>query len=268
MKIKSCSQVTTIALGISSSVLFGVSFVSTASAVNLITNGGFETEDFTGWNVSIQPGSNSTNGFFIDDANGSTPLSGQSTVGPASGSFYAVTDQRGSGAYALTQTFTVPGVASSVILSFDMFVNNWSVSGPLVNPSGLDYNSNPNQHARVDILVAGANLFSTNPADIVGNFYLGSDPFASNPNPYTSYSFDINSLVGAGGSYILRFAEVDNQVFFNQGVDNVSIEFTPDGNATVPEPTSSLSLLAIGTLGAVSTLKRKLKPQSPEKQTV
>jgi hypothetical protein len=37
---------------------------------------------------------------------------------------------------------------------------------------------------------------------------------------------------------------------------------------SVPEPTSSLSLLAFGTLGAASTLKRKLKPsQTSEKET-
>ena len=36
----------------------------------------------------------------------------------------------------------------------------------------------------------------------------------------------------------------------------------------VPEPTSTLSLLALGTLGAASTLKRKLKPsQSIKKET-
>ncbi len=36
----------------------------------------------------------------------------------------------------------------------------------------------------------------------------------------------------------------------------------------VPEPTSTLSLLALGTIGAASTLKRKLKPsQSIEKET-
>ncbi|MFM6321412.1 MAG: PEP-CTERM sorting domain-containing protein [Microcystis sp.] len=36
----------------------------------------------------------------------------------------------------------------------------------------------------------------------------------------------------------------------------------------VPEPTSTLSILALGTLGAASTLKRKLKPsQSTEKET-
>ncbi|TRV27138.1 MAG: PEP-CTERM sorting domain-containing protein [Microcystis flos-aquae Mf_WU_F_19750830_S460] len=36
----------------------------------------------------------------------------------------------------------------------------------------------------------------------------------------------------------------------------------------VPEPTSTLSLLSLGILGAASTLKRKLKPsQSIEKET-
>jgi hypothetical protein len=39
-------------------------------------------------------------------------------------------------------------------------------------------------------------------------------------------------------------------------------------NVSVPEPTSTLGLLALGTLGAVSTLQRKLKPsQSTEKET-
>ncbi|MDJ0558138.1 MAG: PEP-CTERM sorting domain-containing protein, partial [Microcystis sp. M53599_WE4] len=36
----------------------------------------------------------------------------------------------------------------------------------------------------------------------------------------------------------------------------------------VPEPSSILGLLALGTLGAASTLKRKLKPsKSTEKET-
>ena len=35
-----------------------------------------------------------------------------------------------------------------------------------------------------------------------------------------------------------------------------------------PESSATVSLLTLGTLGAVSTLKRKLKPESPEKQTV
>jgi hypothetical protein len=50
--------------------------------------------------------------------------------------------------------------------------------------------------------------------------------------------------VGGGGTFQIRFGEVDNQLFFQQGVDNVSIS-TP---TAVPEPTS-LALLGIGMLG-------------------
>ena len=41
-----------------------------------------------------------------------------------------------------------------------------------------------------------------------------------------------------------------------------------DDNMEIPEPTSTLSILALGTIGAASTLKRKLKPsKSTEKET-
>ncbi|BAZ32199.1 hypothetical protein NIES4074_47010 [Cylindrospermum sp. NIES-4074] len=92
------------------------------------------------------------------------------------------------------------------------------------------------------------------------------------------------TLVGLGG-----FAITNNFIPFNLGIQrsdiaaaNLSFDLETDGlvngdgfvaslnlNGTslgsrafepVPEPTSTLSLLALGTLGAASTLKRKLKP--------
>ncbi|WP_430015963.1 PEP-CTERM sorting domain-containing protein [Microcystis aeruginosa FBCC-A68] len=63
----------------------------------------------------------------------------------------------------------------------------------------------------------------------------------------------------------------DDNIFF-VGVNltakaNVCVD-DPDLCRTVPEPTSTLSLLALGTLGAASTLKRQLKPsKSSEKET-
>ena len=57
--------------------------------------------------------------------------------------------------------------------------------------------------------------------------------------------------------------ETDN--LLNNGISQG--EVSADGKK-VPEPTSTLSLLALGTLGAASTLKRKLKSsQSTEKET-
>ena len=48
----------------------------------------------------------------------------------------------------------------------------------------------------------------------------------------------------------------------------VSGERRTCGSVPVPEPTSTLSLLALGTIGAGATLKRKLKPsKSTAKET-
>jgi hypothetical protein len=63
---------------------------------------------------------------------------------------------------------------------------------------------------------------------VVETLYIGSNPFG--PNPYVSYTFNLSNL--AAGTYQLRFAEVDNQLFFNEGVDNVSIT-VPDSGTTV-----------------------------------
>ena len=90
-------------------------------------------------------------------------------------------------------------------------------------------------------------------ADIVGNFHLGADPGAD-PNPYTSYSFDVTSLLSPGGIYQLRFAEVDNQYFFNMGIDNVSI--VAETSTVVPEP-GTLALMGMGGIGLVGGWYRK-----------
>lgn len=242
-----------------SGALLGLALSSLAAHATpqLITNGGFETGDFTGWTVVNQAGGEGD--FFVTNVN-ATSESGQLTVGPASGTFYAVSDQLIAGAHVLLQPFTVPGPDRLVRLSFDMFVNDWD-AGPSVDPAGLTFNPSgsvncpfdpldctPNQHARVDILTASAGPFDTG-AGVLGNFYLGVDPQSGNPNPYTRYVFDISSLVAAGGTFQLRFAEVDNQSFLNLGVDNVSV--------AVPE-SASLALLGIG-LAGLGFLRRDRK---------
>jgi hypothetical protein len=219
-------------------ILLSLPAVSSFGAAELITNGGFEA-GLTGWNVIDQVGGD---GSFFASSDFFSPLSSNPTAGPASGSFYAVSDQSGPGAHALLQEFTV-AAGSTVTLSFDMFVNDWSEIGPIVDPSGLDFTSGgtfaPNQHARVDILALGVSPFETG-VGVLTTLYLGVDPFL--PNAYTHYSFDVTSIVGGGGTFVLRFAEVDNQFFFNQGIDNVSV------TAGTPEP-ATVVLLGVGLVG-------------------
>jgi hypothetical protein len=207
--------------------------------VPLLTNGGFETGTFAGWTVVNAAGSFPGSNFFVIGAT-VTPQSGSPTVGPASGNFYAVSDQLGPGTHALLQSFTVPAGVSSVVLAFSLFVNNFDVT--VINPIGLDSTDGPNQHARVDILTAGSSPFDTG-AGVLRNFYIGADS-GPNPHPYTNNVFDITSLVAAGGTFQLRFAETDNLNTLNMGVDNVSIDYTPGG--IVPEPSGpALTLLGL-----------------------
>lgn len=230
-------------------VLCAVGMLTNAQA-NLITNGDFSA-GLTGWTVTDQAGGSGS--WYASTVGAVTPLSGFATsaVGGGVGG-YAVSDQTGPGAHALTQSFSVaPG--SNVSLSFNLFVNDQSGAGPIADPAGLDYTSGgtgaANQHARVDILTAGAGGLSTAPADIVATILAPfTDPFASIPNPFTAYNFDITPFVGGGGTFQIRFAEVDNQGFFHAGVDNVAI--------SVPEP-GTLALLGLGLAGLAASRRRK-----------
>lgn len=193
---------------------------SVTLAQELISNGDFEN-GLNGWQVITQAGSNETY-FYLDTPGNFTPLSWYPTANnPLGGNQYVVTDQHGPGAIALIQPVNIPPGVTSVTLSFQMFVNDQSGWGPLVHPVGLDFNAEPNQHARVDILCDGADAFSTGSA-VLQNLYLGIDGSLT-PYNYTDYLFDITDAVMVPGTYNLRFAEVDNQEFFNLGIDNVSL---------------------------------------------
>lgn len=224
-------------------ILLALAAAGTAHAVQLIANGGFETGTLAGWQVLALPDSN---GGVAVETGVVAPQSGSPTVGPNSGFYYALTDQKGPGTYAIQQMFAVPTTLSPVILTFALFVNDyWGT--PTVHPGGLDHNLGPNQHVRVDLLAAAALAFDTG-AGVLANFYLGTDS-GPNPHGYTLYSFDISSYVAAGGSYILRFAETDNLLYLNMGVDDVSIE-------AVPEPATT-SLLAGGLLFLALSARRR-----------
>jgi hypothetical protein len=212
------------------------------AATEIVVNGGFETGNFSGWNVNDKGGS----ALFVESGTES-PATAHDTVAAAAGTFYAVTDGT-VGATALIQQFMI-GAVSQATLSFDMFVNSGEAVS--IDASGLDHETggsfDPNQHVRVDILSADADVFDTG-SGVLASLVTGLPGTVSATNPYVSYSFDLTSLLAAGGTYQLRFAQVNNQAYLVQGIDNVSLQVT-----AVPEPEIyALMLAGLGLVGMVA----------------
>ena len=232
--------------------------VSQGHSLELLSNGGFESNDFTGWEhlywdgSSVQSGSGTQNAFFEVDSDISPTFGDDSAQASSEGTFFAVSNYQGDGATLLSQNFSLAalGVGDTVTVSYDMFVDNNTGQPTAIHADGLDPSVffGNNIHARVDLLDTADYLsdqFTTSGVDILQNFYLGADGGVD--NPYTSYLFDITSLVSGGGNFTLRFANVSNQSHIAQGIDDIRVSLTPAAVPT-PEP-MTLALFASGLLG-------------------
>src|SRR6185295_7915180 len=108
-------------------------------------------------------------------------------------------------------------------LSFDLFIGN---RGPaFYTPNSLDFATPTlNQQARVDILAGGVDPFSVSAADVLTNLFqtTAGDALVSG---YSHHSSDITALLNShlNTPLMLRFAETDNVLTFQFGVDNVDI---------------------------------------------
>ncbi len=112
-------------------------------ADELITNGSFEAGSLSDWTAASQFSSAGTDHFYVSTPGSVTPavdgITFSTAANPSGGSFYAVTASDNPGAHALLQNFTVPTASTQLTLSFQMFVNDQSGFGSVIDPSGLDF---------------------------------------------------------------------------------------------------------------------------------
>ncbi|GAL94180.1 PEP-CTERM sorting domain-containing protein [Microcystis aeruginosa] len=111
-------------------------------------------------------------------------------------------------------------------------------------------------------LPAGGGL---NIAEVQLNFTSGTE-FANQVTAFTALGNNaiVGSQIKAVDGNLLTTTTLGNTVGQNKRL-SLTLGFA---STAIPEPSAILSLLALGTLGAASTLKRKLKPsQSNEKET-
>lgn len=217
----------------------------------LITNGGFET-GFSGWTRSDQVGSDGT---FALQTGTASPVNGDPVPAPPGGTTAAMTDAQGPGSHVLYQNFTVSAPVIAALLHFDLFIGNRAGTFFTPSPSSLDFSTPAlNQQARVDILLGSASPFSVGAGDVLMTVYQTNpgDPAVSG---YTHRSTDITALLNThlGTPLRLRFAETDNVLTFQLGVDNVDIDTTA---TAIPEPSSWM--LALGAFLAIGCFGRRL----------
>jgi len=183
-------------------------------------NGGEATNSMDGWTVvDIGLAGQGTSGSWLVQAGSSSPLNGFSVDPPTDGRFAAMTDQFGPGAHILYQDVAVP--KGNPALSFDLFLDNQA--GVYASPETLSPDIAPNQQFRVDILDPSA------APDDVGAGVLRTIYRTQPGDPaFSGYQTIQASLKDfAGRTVRLRFAEVDNQFFFNVGIDRVIVGKKP-----------------------------------------
>jgi hypothetical protein len=202
-------------------------FASTALAAS-VTNGGFETGDFTGWTKATTCifDSSATADWFVYSGTAS-PSTSRSIDAPPEGTYAATTDQVGPATEILYQDIALEA-ASTHSLSFQVYYNS---EAPLVTPNSLacqDPAVGQNQQYRIDVMNPAAPLDSVAAGDVLATIFQtqDSDPQVLAP---TLITFDLTPF--AGQTVRLRFAQAVNINFFRAAVDDVQIESTPINQA-------------------------------------
>ena len=172
-----------------------LTFGLSVAHADLVTNGGFETGDFTGWTVVSNNGNGGCgNNVWVVNTTGAQGCqnNGTTVAAPISGSYAAFNTFDGTNAnYSLSQTIALPGSIGSAMLSF-MDEYHMSYSGML-------------RTFRVD-------LYDATNTNLLSNLYLETAGFNANVG-WTTHNLDVSTALAAeaGNTVTLRFSEVTVQ---------------------------------------------------------
>jgi hypothetical protein len=188
---------------------------------DVIVSTTFESRTFEGWQRSTLTPFDA--GWFIYSGTLS-PISGFRIPAPPQGRFAAVVDQNGPGSNILHRVVRVTD--DDLELGLTLWYRNRAFVW--FTPRTLAFDGPPNQQLRIDIMKPSAPLRSMRAADILATVFQtrAGDPFSFGPR---RIEFDLENFEDR--SVRIRIAEVDNQNFFQVGVDAIRIaEDDDDGD--------------------------------------
>jgi hypothetical protein len=184
------------------------------SAAARVPNGGFATGDFSRWNRANQ---SSSNGNWFVYSGTTSPKSDFPIAAPPQGKFAATTDQTGAGSHVLYRDIHLKRNRKHE-LSFYLYYHNFA--NRFFTPNTLSYTVDRNQQYRVDVLKPNANPFTVKNKAILRTLFQTE---VGDPNQLAPKLLTFNLTPFAGKTVRLRFAEVDNQLFFLASVDRVRV---------------------------------------------
>ena len=212
--------------------------------VELVTNGGFETGDFTGW---TKLGITNNGDWFIYSG---APLN---LIPPPEGEFAVVTNQTEPDSNILYQDIEVP---PNALVTCTVIVYLQNIGGTYIIGDGLTLNA-PNQQMRVDIIDPAADPFTTGAGVLLNLFQtLPGDP---NEIGYTPLEFDLTPF---GGTTVrFRAAVAVTQNVLNGSIDGLSCVAT---SITRNIPTLSewgmiAAAAGLGLVGVLFAVRKRLQ---------
>jgi hypothetical protein len=198
--------------GLSASMLEALAPSSRVVNGSFEINGGVGSNMFAGWTVVDFP---EGSGSWFVQTDAASPLNGFIAFTPPGGQFAAMTDQSGPGTHILYQDVRVPPGRSTLSFKVSLF----NQAGAYFAPNTFSSERVANQQFRMDIMARLARV------DGLGAGVLRR-VFRTEPGdpPLQGYRTIRTSLTPfAGRTVRLRFAAVDNQGFFQVGIDQVRI---------------------------------------------
>jgi hypothetical protein len=194
--------------------VFALLAAPSAAQSAAVTNGDFETGDFSGWHEDyVNPGS----GHWFVYTGTLGPLSGVSIPLPPQGTHAAISDQSNVSRQILYQDVTVPTGGTVNRLSLFAY---YTATGPFVSPNSLQIGV-PNEQYRIDVIKPGAAIDSVASGDVLLTIFRtqAGDPVTLAPTQKTA---DLSAF--AGQTVRLRFAVVTTNSPLDAGIDAVDLK--------------------------------------------
>jgi hypothetical protein len=186
------------------------------AAAPVVENGGFETQDLSGWKVR------NSAAFKWEAYTGDTlPETGDPFPAPPRGDWAAAAEQEFISQGFLYQDLKLPKHAKELKL-----ITYYASADPFATPHDLnatadDPDTHPNQQYRVDLVKPNAPIKSLDSGDVIKNLFrtrVDDAPFID-PTPV---SIDVTHW--AGKTVRLRFAVADNEGPLEVGIDGVKVK--------------------------------------------